>query len=101
MVQNETFVESVPTKGPGYGLSPTDAVKSCVFILRKKGLGNISGDSLTNSSGADPTIASYNAGGVKIYNATSSLVRFGNKNLLFYSEKRSSLQTKLALQLST
>jgi hypothetical protein len=28
--------------------------------------------------GANPTIASYNASAVKIYNATSSLVRFEN-----------------------
>jgi hypothetical protein len=33
--------------------------------------------------GPIPTIASYNASVVKIYNATSSLERFGNK--IFYS----------------
>jgi hypothetical protein len=31
------------------------------------------------SAGASPTIVSYNASAVKVYNATSSLVRFGNK----------------------
>jgi hypothetical protein len=30
--------------------------------------------------GANPTIVSYNASAVKIYNATSNLVRFENKN---------------------
>jgi hypothetical protein len=29
----------------------------------------------------------YNASVVKIHNATSSLVRFGNKNIFFYFEK--------------
>jgi hypothetical protein len=33
----------------------------------------------------------YNAGVVKIYNATGSLARFDNKNIFFYFEKRSSL----------
>jgi hypothetical protein len=32
-------------------------------------------------SGANPTIVSYNTSVVKIYNATSSLVRFGDKKL--------------------
>jgi hypothetical protein len=41
--------------------------------------------------GADPTIASYNASAVKIYNAACSLVRFENKNIFFYREKRLSL----------
>jgi hypothetical protein len=41
--------------------------------------------------GANPTIASYNASAVKIYTTTSSLVRFENKNVFFYYEKRSSL----------
>jgi hypothetical protein len=41
--------------------------------------------------GANPTTVSYNASVVKIYNATSSLVRFGNKHILIYFEKRSSL----------
>jgi hypothetical protein len=31
--------------------------------------------------GPNPTIVSYNATAVKIYNATSSLVRFENKNI--------------------
>jgi hypothetical protein len=34
--------------------------------------------------GANPTIVSYNASAVKIYNTTSSLVRFENKNILFF-----------------
>jgi uncharacterized protein YdhG (YjbR/CyaY superfamily) len=34
--------------------------------------------------GANSTIASYNASVVKIYNATSSLVRFENKSIFFY-----------------
>jgi hypothetical protein len=36
--------------------------------------------------GANPTSESYNASAVKIYNATSSLVRFGKK-FIFYPEK--------------
>jgi hypothetical protein len=48
--------------------------------------------------GADPTTANYNAGVVKIYNETSGLVRFKNKNSYFYFEKRSSIcTTPLAL----
>jgi hypothetical protein len=35
-------------------------------------------------SGANPTIASYNASVVNFYNATGSLVRFENKNIIFY-----------------
>jgi hypothetical protein len=35
------------------------------------------------SSVANPTIASYNASAVKIHNASSSLVRFENKNIFF------------------
>jgi hypothetical protein len=36
-----------------------------------------------SSPGANSTIVSYNASAVKIYNARSSLVRFGNKNIFF------------------
>jgi hypothetical protein len=43
------------------------------------------------SSGANPTTASYNASVVNFYNATGSLERFENKNILCYFEKRSSL----------
>jgi hypothetical protein len=41
--------------------------------------------------GPNPTIVSYNASAVKIYNATSSLVCFENKNIFFCLKKRSSL----------
>jgi hypothetical protein len=41
--------------------------------------------------GANPTIASYNASVVNFYNATGSLARFENENILFFFEKRSSL----------
>jgi hypothetical protein len=34
-------------------------------------------------------IESYNASAVKIYNATSSLVRFENNNIFAYYENRS------------
>jgi hypothetical protein len=34
--------------------------------------------------GPNPTIVSYNASAVKVYNAKSSLVRFENKNIFFY-----------------
>jgi hypothetical protein len=35
-------------------------------------------------SGANPTIVSYNASAVKIYNAMSGLVHFENKNIIIY-----------------
>jgi hypothetical protein len=44
--------------------------------------------------GPNPTIASCNASAVKIYNATSSLVRFENKNIFFATNKRYSLQQR-------
>jgi hypothetical protein len=48
--------------------------------------------------GANPTILSYNASVEKIYNTTSSLVRFENKNIFLYFDKPSSLcDTTLAL----
>jgi hypothetical protein len=50
-----------------------------------------------NSSGANPTIASYNPSAVKNYNAKSSQVRFENKIILFYYEKSCSLLKPLAL----
>jgi hypothetical protein len=46
---------------------------------------------MNNTSGANPTIVSYNASVVNFYNATGSLARFENKNISFYFEKRSSL----------
>jgi hypothetical protein len=36
------------------------------------------------TSGANPTIASYNASVVNFYNATGSLARFENRNIIFY-----------------
>jgi hypothetical protein len=43
----------------------------------------------------NPTIMSYSASAVKkLTNATSSLVRFENKNILFFFEKRSCLLCK-------
>jgi hypothetical protein len=42
-------------------------------------------------SGANPTIVSYNASAVEIYDAASSLVRLENKNIFFPKKKRSSL----------
>jgi hypothetical protein len=44
-----------------------------------------------DSARANPTIVSYNASGVKIYNTTGSQMRFENKNIFFYFEKRCSL----------
>jgi hypothetical protein len=41
--------------------------------------------------GANPTTSSYNASVVKIYNATSSLVRFQNQNYFLVLWKRSTL----------
>jgi hypothetical protein len=38
--------------------------------------------------GVNPTIASYNASAVNFYNATGSIARFENKNILFYFENR-------------
>jgi hypothetical protein len=52
-----------------------------------------------SSPGANPTTVSYNASVVKIYNATSSLVRFENKNIFFYFEKTLLPTTTLALYL--
>jgi hypothetical protein len=46
------------------------------------------------TSGANPTTSIYNASVVNFYNATGSLARFENKNILFYFEKRSSLQQR-------
>jgi hypothetical protein len=46
---------------------------------------------ITSTPGANPTIVSYEASVVKLYNATSGIVRFENTNIVFYSEKRSSL----------
>jgi hypothetical protein len=37
------------------------------------------------NTGANPTIASYNGGAVKMYNATSSLVRFEIKFFLLWN----------------
>jgi hypothetical protein len=42
-------------------------------------------------SGTNPTIAGYHASVVNFYNATGSLARLENKNILFYFEKRCSL----------
>jgi hypothetical protein len=49
------------------------------------------------TTGANPTIASYNASVVKFYNATGSLARFENKNIYFFFEKRSSPTKTLEL----
>jgi hypothetical protein len=38
-------------------------------------------------SGANSKIVSFNARAVKIYNATSSLLRFEDKNIVFCYEK--------------
>jgi hypothetical protein len=46
-------------------------------------------------SGANLTIARYNASVVYFYNATGSQARFENKNILFYFEKLSNLFTRL------
>jgi hypothetical protein len=37
--------------------------------------------------GPNPTTSIYNASVVNFYNATGSLARFENKNVLFYFEK--------------
>jgi hypothetical protein len=42
-------------------------------------------------TGANPTVASYNAGAEKIYNPASSLVCSENKNSFLCCEKRSTL----------
>jgi hypothetical protein len=46
-----------------------------------------------STPGLNPTTSIYNASVVNFYNATGSLARFENKNILFYFEKRSSLPT--------
>jgi hypothetical protein len=40
---------------------------------------------------AIPTVVSYNASTIKIYNATSSLVRFENKKVFFHFERNNAL----------
>jgi hypothetical protein len=45
----------------------------------------------STSSVSNPANVSYNASAVKIYSATSSQVRFENKNIFFYFEKRTML----------
>jgi hypothetical protein len=64
-----------------YRVNPT-------FFVQKRNL-----SSFINSfiAGANPTIAIYNASVVNFYNATGSLARFENKNILFSFEKHSSL----------
>jgi hypothetical protein len=47
--------------------------------------------------GANPTTASYKASAVEIYSATSSLVRFENTNIFYYSRKTLQPTTTLAL----
>jgi hypothetical protein len=42
---------------------------------------------ITSTPGTNPTTAIHNAGVVNFYNATSSLARFENKNILFSFEK--------------
>jgi hypothetical protein len=49
-----------------------------------------------HNPGANPTIASYNASAVKIYNASGSLARFENRNIFFYFEKMLQPTTRLA-----
>jgi hypothetical protein len=41
--------------------------------------GNLGRRRVAVNTGANPTVASCNAGAVTTYNATSSLMRFGNK----------------------
>jgi hypothetical protein len=41
---------------------------------------------------ANPTIVSYNASAVKIYNATSRLVRFGNKKIYKFEKRSTQLE---------
>jgi hypothetical protein len=47
--------------------------------------------STRSNPGANPAIASYNASVVNFYNATGSLARLENKNIIFYFLKRSCL----------
>jgi hypothetical protein len=54
---------------------------------------------LPTQHGDNPTIASYNTSAVKIYNATSSLVRFENIHVFSNFEKMLWPTTTLALQL--
>jgi hypothetical protein len=41
----------------------------------------------SSAPGANPKIAIYKSSAVAVYNVTSSLVRFENKNVLFYFVK--------------
>jgi hypothetical protein len=42
-------------------------------------------------AGANPSIVSYNASAVKIYNATNSLASFENKNILLQLQCKNAL----------
>jgi hypothetical protein len=53
--------------------------------------------SLIATPGANPTIGNYNVSAVKIYNATSILVRFENKNIFSTKGKTLYPTTTLAL----
>jgi hypothetical protein len=57
------------------------------FTTKRIKFGFLSNEFTNRTSGPNPTIASYNASVVKIYNATSRSVRFENKNIFFYFEK--------------
>jgi hypothetical protein len=51
------------------------------YILWSLGIFSRFGIGMSGKHCANPTIASYNASAVIFYNATSSLVRFENKNI--------------------
>jgi hypothetical protein len=53
----------------------------------KAGAVDVNSRAVGLAPGANPTIVCYNASAVKIYNATSSLVRFENINIFIYSPK--------------
>jgi hypothetical protein len=68
------------------GQSPDDKIKFLFKVYDIDGETDIVKQTEVgfSQSGAKPKTSSYNASIVKIYNATSSLVRFENKNISFY-----------------
>jgi hypothetical protein len=50
--------------------------RACMYLVSKLALER-------RTTGANPTIAIYNASTVKVYNATSKLVRSANKSIFF------------------
>jgi hypothetical protein len=62
-------------------------IKSVTKMQKKRKVRNTVQNAKCPKPGANPTIVIYNASIVNFYNATDSLARFKNKNILFCFEK--------------